>query len=309
MDWLGLKHPMLVHLPLAAALLLPLPLLLAQRAGRGIRPWWVACRYLAWTAFLALLLVLPSGFAWAKGLGVLTVRGWLAAGGSPQRRHEVLGLISFLLLLPTLWALHRKRKDHEGLGWMAFLTGTLFSVATLMAGAAGHRLSHSPVSMPASAPQAPAPVAKAAETQDPERDLPLRALDHAALHPVQPEPVRSQPHGNRFVRTWVNAAGAAAFEAGQPLPPGTFVALSSQEIRWGRPGPEEGPLWAYEIGAEGRPAFQFYWARVPEDRRGETEGKDRVYWRGKAPQLQACAACHGTGASDPAQRGRFRTRR
>jgi hypothetical protein len=302
MEWLGLKHPMLVHLPLAAALLLPLPLLLAQRAGRGIRPWWIACRYLGWAAFLGLLATVPSGHAWGRGLGHLGGAAWMAPKGSPLRIHQLLGLASLALSLGMLWSLHRRRKDHEGLGWAAFLLGAAFAVVTVLAGLRGHRLTRGPAQpMVAAAPVAvPSP-----EPPDPERDRPVRALDFAALQPVGAEPVRSQAHGGRFVRVWLSSAAAVeAYQTGQPLPAGTFAVLSSQEPRWGRPGPEAGPLWAYELATGGKPVFQLYWGRIPESQRAEFEGKERVYWRKDAPQLQACATCHAAGASDAAQRSR-----
>lgn len=300
MEWLGLKHPMLVHLPLAAALLLPLPLLLAQRAGRGIRPWWIACRYLGWAAFLGLLGTVPSGYAWGRGLGRLGGAAWMAPKGSPLWMHQLLGLGALALAIATLWALHRRRKDHEGLGWAAFVLGSAFSAITLWAGVRGHGLALRPAPPVAAPVAAPRP-----EPQDPERDRPARALDFAALQPVAMEPVRSQAHGGRFVRVWLSSAAAVeAYQGGQPLPAGTFAVLSSQEPRWGRPGPEAGPLWAYEIAPDGKPAFQLYWGRIPDGQRAEFGGQERVYWRKDAPQLQACAACHAAGASDAAQRSR-----
>lgn len=303
MEWLGLKHPLLVHLPLAATLLLPLPLLLAQRAGRGIRPWWVACRYLAWSGFLGLLISFPSGWAWAKAQGSPAL---LAPVGSALRLHQEWAAAGFLLGVATLWSLHRSRKDHEGLGWWAFLLGTSWSVVMIFQALGGLKLAHGRV---VTAP--PAPLVKVAPAvPDPERDRPVRALDYAALQPVQVDAVRSLSHGDRWVRTWVPASAAEAWAARQPLPPGTLVVLSSQEARWGRPGPEVGPLWAYEVGVGGKVEFQFYWATVPEERRADMNGLTRVYWRKGAPELQACLTCHAQGPSDPSQRARaFKVRR
>ncbi len=306
MEWLGLKHPLLVHLPLASAFLLPLPLLLAQRAGRGIRPWWVACRYLAWAGFLGLLLSLPSGLAWAKAHGGSY---GLAPKGTSLRHHQEFAALSLLVGVGLLWSLHRSRKDHEGLGWWAFLFGCAWSAAVILGALGGHKMAHGvlqPKVQEAREATTPKPVSV---TVDPEQDRPARALDYASLHPIQAEPVRNAAHGEHWVRTWVPAEAQSAFEAGQPLPAGTFVVLSSQEGRWGRPGPEVGPLWAYEIGSDGKPKFQVYWAQVPAERRAEMGGKERVYWRAGAAELQACASCHAGGPSDPTARTKTYRRR
>jgi hypothetical protein len=311
MEWLGLKHPLLVHLPLASAFLLPLPLLLAQRAGRGIRPWWVACRYLAWAGFLGLVLSIPSGLAWAKAHGGSY---GLAPKGSSLRHHQEFAALSLLVGVGLLWSLHRHRKDHEGLGWWAFIFGCAWSAVVSLGALGGHRMAHGTLQPKAQEPVLPK---AAVAPTDPEQDRPVRALDYAALHPIQAEPIRNAAHGDHWVRTWVPTAALGAFESGQPLPAGTLVVLSSQEGRWGRPGPEVGPLWAYEIAADGKPKFQLYWAQVPEDRRPDMGGKERVYWRAGAPELQACVACHASGPSDLAARakalrpttGAFRRRR
>jgi len=76
MAWLASKHILLVHLPVAAALMIPVPIVLAQRGGRGIRPWWNTCRYLAWAGILGSLLAVLSGFALGRSRGLVPVDGF-----------------------------------------------------------------------------------------------------------------------------------------------------------------------------------------------------------------------------------------
>ncbi len=167
MEWLALKHPLLVHLPVAAALILPLPLLLAQRAGRGIKPWWNTCRYLTWIGVLFLIPTLLSGFAWAKGLDLIPEGAWLAPRPEADDlkavymlRHQVLGLGSALLGFGTLWSLYRGRLEHEGLGFLSLVLGCAWAVTTGLTGYYGGRMTHAILpERPAKVVVAPAPVA------------------------------------------------------------------------------------------------------------------------------------------------------
>ena len=161
----------------------------------------------------------------------------------------------------------------------------------------------------------PLPAALAASTpsvlwveRDPESDRPVRALDYASLEPVSPDPVRSLAHGSRWIRAWASPEAAAAYRAGQPLPQGAFVVLSSAEDRWGRPGPDPGPLYALEMKATG-PAFTFYWPRIPMNHRREFGGDSRAYWRGSDAHLDACRTCHAAGMADPSKRSRLRPKK
>ncbi len=302
LELLSAKHPMLVHLPIAAAILLPLPLLLAQRRGLGVKPWWTVARYLAWAAFLGLLPALLSGLLWARQLGLLPAGKLLAPAGAAaaslpwlMRRHQLAALAALVLSLLTLWDLHRPRRDHQGLGKLGLLLGFAWAAASGAAGYYGGRMAY------------PAPVAAAAPIQaeaapDPEAELPVRFLDYASLEAVQRAPVRGGAHGMKWERGWVTASAADAFKQGRPLPPGSYAVLSTADDVWGRPGPDPGPLYAYEILANGKAAFTVYWGKVAEARKGDFGGADSVYWRKDAPQVKSCLACHAGGASDPKQR-------
>ncbi|HJW34003.1 MAG TPA: hypothetical protein VJ505_11605 [Holophagaceae bacterium] len=310
MEWLALKHPLLVHLPIATALLLPLPLLFAQRAGRGIKPWWNTCRYMAWIGVIFLLPTLLTGYAWGRGLELIEAGHWLPSLDDPAgfllRRHQTMGLITAALGFATLWSLYRGRLEHEGLGILALLLGTAWAVATAITGLTGGRMAHGFVAM--EAPRKAAAPEPPPAPKDPEAQVPLRALEYGSLESLHAEPFRSAAHDGLWARGWISPNALEAWKAGQPLPPGSHAVLSTQVSRWGRPGPDQGPLYFLEILPDGKPRFAFYWGRVPEDRRAEFGGQSRVYLR-EGAMLQACLSCHATGASALGDRGRVRGRR
>ena len=326
MDWIALKHALLSHLPVATGLLLPWPLLAAQRPGRGIRPWWTVARYLGWTGLLGTLGAFVSGFASGRYLELIPAHRLLpvaASGSGPEAllfRHTVLGVGSLLVGMAALWAMNRSRKDHQSLGFLTLVLGLAWSAVLLLTGEGGYRLAHgraarivAPVSAsvvaPATAPvAAPTPVQPARADQDLEASAPVRALDYASLEAIHSDPVKSPAHGGRWIRAWASPEAASAYRAGQPLPQGALVVLSSVEDRWGRPGPDSGPLYALEMKPTG-PALTFYWARIPMERRQEFGGESRAYWRGEDAHLASCRSCHGAGMADPGQRSRWRPKR
>ncbi|WP_243383881.1 hypothetical protein [Geothrix alkalitolerans] len=312
MEWIALKHALLAHLPVATGLLLPWALFASQRAGRGMRPWWTVCRYLGWVGLLGLIAALVSGPALGR-LSALIPAGRIfplpASGLGADAllfRHAVIATAAALLSVPALWSMNRPRKDHQSLGLLALLLGLAWSGALLATGYSGYALAHPgrPVApSPAKVVQAPP-----APPADPEAQAPVRALDYASLEAIHAEPVKSPAHGGRWIRAWANPAAASAYRAGNPLPPGSLVVLSTLEDRWGRPGTEPGPLYALEMRGE-MPALTFYWPQVPIDRRQETGGEARAYWRNQNTHLEACKACHTGGMADPAQRSRWRVPR
>jgi hypothetical protein len=313
MDWIALKHALLSHLPVAAGLLLPWALLASQRRGRGIRPWWMVSRYLGWSGLLGLLGAVASGLASGHLQGLFPAHRILpvpATGSGIDAllfRHFLLGGAAVLLGVGATWSMSRSRKDHESLGFLALVLGLIWSAALLLTGESGYRLAH-PARIPAvAAVSLPAVVIPQIEP-DPETKAPLRALDYAALEAIQPELVKSPAHGGRWIRAWASPEAAAAYRAGQPLPQGALVVLSSVEDRWGRPGPDAGPLYALEMKASG-PSLTFYWPRVPLERRQGTGGESSIYWRGNEAHLDACRVCHATGMANPAKRSRWRPKR
>lgn len=139
MDWLAWfasKHTWLVHLPAATAMLIPLPILAAQRGGRGIRPWWTTCRFLAWAGLTGAILAVLSGYLAARHQGTLHA-SFLWTPGQPGmerlfRIHELGGVVSAILGTACLRALYRKRQDHQGIGLLALLFGVLWSACTVL---------------------------------------------------------------------------------------------------------------------------------------------------------------------------------
>jgi hypothetical protein len=318
MDWIALKHALLSHLPVASGLLLPWALFAAQRRGRGIRPWWMVSRYLGWWGLLGIVGAVVSGFAAGRLLGLIPAHRFLpvpATGLGLEAlmfRHALLAGAAVILTAGAVWSMNRTRKDHESLGLLALALGLGWSAALLLTGVSGYRLAHhvrppvvAPVLLPATMPLAG--LVRQVEP-DPEAKAPLRALDYAALEAIQPEPVKSPAHGGRWVRAWASPDAAAAYRAGQPLPPGALVVLSSLEDRRGRPGSDAGPLYALEMKPSG-PSLTLYWPRVPLANRRGFGGELRVYWRGNDSHLDACRSCHATGPANPALRSRLRAKR
>lgn len=306
MDWLAHQHGLFVHLPFAAAILLPLALIAAQRPGRGIKPWWIACRYVAWAGVLGSFLAAASGFRAAQLSHLLPAGAILAQGRFPNPApfplHQWCAGASLVLGVLTLRSLHRKRAEHQGIGILALLLGLLWAGTTIVAGYYGNHLTHPglPKALPAAGSVKPVP-----PPVDPEASAPLRALDYQSLVPMHAEPVKSVPHGNRWIRVWVSAGAEDAYREGKPLPSGSLAVMSTVEDRWGRPGFEQGPLYALEVKPDGKTSLTFYWPRVPEARRNETQGQDRAYWRGDDERLQSCLACHAGGTAPAKDRSRW----
>lgn len=293
MDWIASRHLVFVHVPVAVAFLLPWALIAAQRVGRGIRPWWITCRFLGWAGVLFGVVALATGFLQAKRLGFLApgqLIGPKGAGLSETFRiHQILAGGSFLIGLATLRSMFRKRQDHEGLGFLSLVLGVLWGMSSVAVGFFGARL-REPQAKPAAPVIAVAPEPK----RDPIAVPPHRMLDFQALEPMHAEPVRNPLHGNRWLRVWASPEAIASYRAGGALPEGALVVMSTQEDRWGRPGPEHGPLLAME-SKSGKLRFLYYWPRVPEARRGETGGEAKAFWQGSDAQLDACLSCHAEG--------------
>ena len=301
LDWIAFKHPMWIQVPVACAILSPLALLAAQRRGRGIRPWWTACRYLALMGVLGLIPALISGFMWAHRLGFIEPGKLLAskdALGGLVRHHQLWALGTLAMGLLTLASVHRKRQDHQGIGFRALLAGCLWAVAALMTGMYGGKMAHP---MPGES----APVKAAKTSTDTEADLPARYLDFGSLIPVGDGWARVPQHDGRWGRVWVTASGIEAYQEGRALPPGSYAVMSTAQDHVAQPGPDPGPLYAVEILADGTPKFTLYWANVPDRELAKFDGKEFVYWRSPDAHVQSCATCHAGGASDPSQRVKF----
>ncbi|WP_005031850.1 hypothetical protein [Holophaga foetida] len=305
-EWIANQHTFFVHIPTAAAIFLPLPLIAAQRMGRGIRPWWLICRYLAIMGFLGLILTMISGYACVPNLSPL--KGLVTAAGRSTSTvalvyHQFFGTLSLVLGIVTLMSMFRKRKDHESLGLLPFTFGILWAVAILLAHHYGTVIGRAEVA-PRKVVTAPPPPAPVLRREDPEAKTPIRVLDYQRLIPIHTSPVKSKPHGDRWIRVWASPEAADAYRSGQALPEGALVVMSTVEDRWGRPGFEPGPLCALEVKG-GKPALTYYWGQVPEARRSETGGAQQVYWRDSDPNLRSCMECHSQGMAPAKDRSQW----
>ena len=98
-DLIGPEHPALVHLPIAASLLLLPSLALWIRRGEG---WRGACRLLAWAAFLGGLASLGSGLLWARSMDLIPGGGFLPARPGLLVTHEALAVSGTVVGLAAL---------------------------------------------------------------------------------------------------------------------------------------------------------------------------------------------------------------
>lgn len=314
-EWLANQHGFFVHIPIAMAVFLPIPLIASQRIGRGIRPWWLVCRYLAIMGFLGLVLSMVSGYVSLPGLpplkSLVTVSGKSSMAVS-LARHQVAATVSLVLGILTMLSMFRKRKDHESLGVPSLLFGLLWSASILVSHYHGSSVNLPPKSTPAPA-AAPAPTPVPVPAPPVRKDHPdsaglLKILDFQSLSPIHAEPVRSKVHGDRWIRVWVSPEATESYRSGSPLPEGTMVVMNTLEDRWGRPSAQPGPVYALEM-RQGKPSLSFYWGKIPDAQRASFGGAEKIYWRDAAPELKECMSCHAKGIAPVAERSRWRAPR
>ena len=317
MQWLGRaadQHVWAVIIAIATGLLLPWPLLAAQRAGRGIKPWWTTSRFLAWAGLLAAIAALVSGEFLAKKLGLLDGEWILRGQWSDIRIHQYFGGATVFFGCLCLRFSYMKRREHQGLGTLALVAGLLWAISAGGAGASGIRLARESAAEAKAATKlqvkdtnGDAPVA-GDELISSQRNRLLRILDYSSLVPMHQEPVRSPAHNNRWIRVWVSPEAAESYASGSQLPEGALVVMSSVEDRWSRPTYDIGPLYTLEVLPVGS-RVGMYWSYVPESKRGEVGGLSRVSWREPNENLVSCAECHANGMALPSLRSRIRLRR
>lgn len=130
-EWLFFNHQSLIHIPVAVAILLPCALIAAQRPGRGIRPWWVASRYLTWAGFLMGILVVWTGLKLGTQLNLPRPTWTSILAQEPMAIHQALGFCTLFLGLATSLSISRRRDEHKGLGFLTLFLGILWSASTL----------------------------------------------------------------------------------------------------------------------------------------------------------------------------------
>ena len=139
--WVASKHSLMVHLPIAAALMIPIPILAAQRGGRGIRPWWITCRYLAWAGLAGSLVAVLSGFLQGRLNAHLPPHAFWGSSEPGVNYlftvHEAGGVACLLLGALCLRTLFRERQPHQGIGLQALLSGLLWCASALIGAYSG----------------------------------------------------------------------------------------------------------------------------------------------------------------------------
>ncbi|HJV90781.1 MAG TPA: hypothetical protein VJ623_10785 [Holophagaceae bacterium] len=101
---LGRQHPALVHLPIAAAFLLPFPLALRLRGGEG---WDRTIRYLSWAGVLGGIVAQATGLWFARAGELIPPQGWYPTSAGLLRTHQTLAMAGFGVGLATLAAVLR----------------------------------------------------------------------------------------------------------------------------------------------------------------------------------------------------------
>lgn len=141
-DLFAREHPAFVHLPIAASLLLPIPLALALK-----RPGWIpASRLLAWAGLAGGVAAVLSGFLWARSMDLIAPGAFMPARSGLIATHEGLALsglgagcvalmlmegkrIRSALVLALVWAALWGATGHWG-GRMVFPDPGVISQAT-----------------------------------------------------------------------------------------------------------------------------------------------------------------------------------
>ncbi|HEU4952543.1 MAG TPA: hypothetical protein VFT46_11365 [Holophagaceae bacterium] len=144
---LALKHPALIHFPIAATLFLFPALLLARREDPAAPAGWsLTARYLAWAGLASLLPPLLSGYLWAKGMSLIPAGHLMAPLPAPGddfavliRRHELFSLLSLALGAATVASLGTARRRPGG---VAIACGALWMALTLATGFYGGKMTH-----------------------------------------------------------------------------------------------------------------------------------------------------------------------
>ena len=120
--------------------------------------------------------------------------------------------------------------------------------------------------------------------------------DWATYEKVSTTPWVSKTHGGRFVETYVNAVGAAAYKSDAPVPEGTVIVKISWENEGGKASTKAGPIFVMKKEAAGYSpdhedwSYGIHWAEPTEAQKKFLGGP--IYWRGKSGKVEYCVKCH-----------------
>jgi hypothetical protein len=121
--------------------------------------------------------------------------------------------------------------------------------------------------------------------------------DYQTYEKMNTKPVPSKTHGGRFVDTYVNAVGAAAYKADDgEIPVGTVIVKTSWEGKDGAPSDVAGPIFVMKKMDKGYAPdaedwyYAIHWANPTAEQRKFLKGP--IYWRGHSPKVGYCTKCH-----------------
>ena len=136
--------------------------------------------------------------------------------------------------------------------------------------------------------------------------------DWKSYKQMNTSPVMSKTHGGRFVDTWVNEVGAAAYLADEgDIPVGTVIVKTSWEKEGGKPSTTPGPIFVMKKMEAGYAPdhgdwfYAIHWEKPVGEQGAKLGGP--IYWRGNSAKVGYCWNCHDNydrelGGVPPAQR-------
>lgn len=170
-------------------------------------------------------------------------------------------------------------------------TASLLAIAGLLSlGAAGGALAQT--SNPC-ATKNPGAAKTAGAVKDPAAEAAFK--QYKRWKKVNPDPVLSASHGNRYVFTYLNkTAEPAGLQGTFPFPKGAVLAKKSFEAQDGKPG-SQGPLFIMEKRGKGYDSAHGYWHWAVLEPRGAVSmsgsGKE-------GSPTNFCAACHSVAKAN-----------
>ena len=126
---------------------------------------------------------------------------------------------------------------------------------------------------------------------------PLAAgADWQSYQKMNSRPVPSKTHGGRFVDTYVNEVGVAAYQGEADIAVGTVIVKTSWEGKDGAPTTTPGPIFVMQKMEAGYAPdhddwyYAIHWAQPTEAQLELLKGP--IYWRGHSPKVGYCYKCH-----------------
>ncbi len=121
--------------------------------------------------------------------------------------------------------------------------------------------------------------------------------DWSTYKKMNKAPVPSKTHGGRFVDTYVNSVGVAAYSNDDAeVPVGTVIVKTSWEGKDGKPTDVPGPVFVMKKMDKGYAAdhedwyYAIHWEKPTAEQMKFLQGP--IYWRGHSPKVGYCYKCH-----------------